>query len=104
MNGKTYLIKEHKWNHLWSGDDRDANWIDFEDNNKDFTINGNDISLNIKVQLDALMNKLTFGKPRLNIDSTMETELSKLVQVLMIVTMIWRLHKDLLEQETEFRR
>ena len=61
MNGKTYLIKgtiNGKPFIIWSDEDAELE-LDFEDNNKDFTINSNDISLNIKIQLDALMNKLT---------------------------------------------
>ena len=61
MNGKTYLIKgtiNGKPFVIWSEDDAELE-LDFEDHNKDFTINSNDISLNIKIQLDALMNKLT---------------------------------------------
>ena len=61
MNGKTYLIKgtiNGKPFIIWSDEDAELE-LDFEDHNKDFTINSNDISLNIKIQLDALMNKLT---------------------------------------------
>lgn len=61
MNGKTYLIKgtiNGKPFIIWS--DKDAEHeLDFEDHNKDFTINGNDISLNIKIHLDTLMARLT---------------------------------------------
>jgi hypothetical protein len=32
--------------------------VDFEDLAKDFTVNGNDISLNIKIHLDAIMAKI----------------------------------------------
>ena len=61
MNGKTYLIKgtiNGKPFIIWSDEDAELE-LDFEDHNKDFTINSNDISLNIKIHLDALMNKLT---------------------------------------------
>lgn len=61
MNGKTYLIKgtiNGKPFIIWSDEDAELE-LDFEDQNKDFTINSNDISLNIKIHLDALMNKLT---------------------------------------------
>ncbi|MFE3869210.1 hypothetical protein ACFX5E_14180 [Flavobacterium sp. LS2P90] len=61
MNGKAYLIKgtiNGKPFIIWS--DKDAEHeLDFEDHNKDFTINGNDISLNIKIHLDTLMARLT---------------------------------------------
>ncbi|RTZ01253.1 hypothetical protein EKM02_06895 [Flavobacterium sp. RSP49] len=61
MNGKTYLIKgtiNGKPFIIWSDEDAELE-LDFEDQNKDFTINSNDLSLNIKIHLDALMNKLT---------------------------------------------
>lgn len=61
MNGKTYLIKgtiNGKPFIIWSDEDAELE-LDFEDHNKDFTISGNDLSLNIKIHLDALMNKLT---------------------------------------------
>ena len=61
MNGKTYLIKgtiNGKPFIIWSDENAELE-LDFEDRNKDFTINSNDISLNIKIHLDALMNKLT---------------------------------------------
>ncbi|MFV8368080.1 hypothetical protein [Flavobacterium sp. LB2R40] len=61
MNGKTYLIKgtiNGKPFIIWSDKDAELE-LDFDDHNKDFTINSNDISLNIKIHLDALMNKLT---------------------------------------------
>ena len=61
MNGKTYLIKGTINGTpfiIWSDEDAELE-LDFEDHNKDFTISGNDLSLNIKIHLDALMNKLT---------------------------------------------
>jgi len=61
MNGKTYLIKgtiNGKPFIIWSDEDAELE-LDFEDQSRDFTINSNDISLNIKIQLDALLNKLT---------------------------------------------
>lgn len=61
MLGKTYLIKgtiNDKPFIVWSAEDAELE-MDFEDPNKDFTVTGNDMSLNIKIQLDALMLKLT---------------------------------------------
>jgi hypothetical protein len=61
MFGKTYLIKgtiNDKPFIVWSDEDAELE-MDFEDHNKDFTVTGNDMSLNIKIQLDALMLKLT---------------------------------------------
>jgi len=61
MNGKTYLIKgtiNGKPFIVWSDKDAELE-MDFEDHNKDFTVTGNDMSLNIKIQLDAMMLKLT---------------------------------------------
>lgn len=61
MNGKTYLIKgtiNGKPFIIWSDEDAELE-LDFEDQNKDFIINSNDLSLNIKIHLDALMTKLT---------------------------------------------
>jgi hypothetical protein len=59
MNGKTYLIKGTLngkafmiWEYwCWT-------WTRFEDAAKDFTVNGNDIVLNFKIHLDAIMAKL----------------------------------------------
>lgn len=61
MFGKTYLIKgtiNDKPFIIWSDKDAELE-MDFMDNNKDFTVNSNDMSLNIKMQLDALLAKLT---------------------------------------------
>jgi len=61
MLGKTYMIKgtiNDKPFMIWSDKDAELE-MDFMDHNKDFTVNGNDMSLNIKIQLDALMAKLT---------------------------------------------
>ena len=61
MFGKTYIIKgtiNDKPFVIWSDKDADLE-MDFKDNNKDFTVNGNNLSLNIKLQLDALLAKLT---------------------------------------------
>lgn len=61
MLGKTYMIKgtiNNKPFMIWSDKDAELE-IDFTDSTKDFTVNGNDMSLNIKIQLDAIMIKLT---------------------------------------------
>lgn len=61
MEGKTFLIKgtiNGKNFMIWSGKDAELE-MDFADPTKDFTVSGNDLSLNIKIQLDAIMVKLT---------------------------------------------
>jgi hypothetical protein len=60
MNGKTFLIKgtiNGKAFMIWSTSDAELE-LDFEDATKDFTVNGNDIALNFKIHLDAIMAKL----------------------------------------------
>lgn len=60
MSGKTYMIKgtiNGKAFMIWSGKDAELE-ADFEDAAKDFTVNGNDKALNIKIHLDAIMTKL----------------------------------------------
>lgn len=61
MFGKTFMIKgtiNDKPFMIWSDKDAELE-MDFMDSSKDFTVNGNDMSLNIKMQLDAIMIKLT---------------------------------------------
>ncbi|MFV5686076.1 hypothetical protein ACM55I_11565 [Flavobacterium sp. GB2R13] len=61
MEGKTFLIKgtiNGKNFIIWSSEDTELK-MDFADPTKDFTVNSNDVTLNIKIQLDALMAKLT---------------------------------------------
>lgn len=61
MEGKTFLIKgtiDGKNFIVWSGKDAELE-MDFADSTKDFTVNSNDVTLNIKIQLDALIAKLT---------------------------------------------
>ena len=61
MLGKTYLIKgtiDGKNFSIWSSQDAELE-MDFADPTKDFTVNSNDLTLNIKIQLDGLMAKLT---------------------------------------------
>jgi len=61
MEGKTFLIKgtiDGKNFIVWSGKDAELE-MDFADPTKDFTVNGNDVTLNIKIQLDAVMAKLS---------------------------------------------
>lgn len=61
MEGKTYLIKgtiDGKNFTIWSGKDAELE-MDFADPIKDFTVTGDAVTLNIKIQLDALMAKLT---------------------------------------------
>ena len=61
MEGKTFLIKgtiDGKNFVVWSGKDAELE-MDFADPTKDFTVNSNDVTLNIKIQLDALIAKLT---------------------------------------------
>lgn len=61
MEGKTFLIKgtiDGKNFVVWSGKDAELE-MDFSDPTKDFTVNSNDLTLNIKIHLDALKAKLT---------------------------------------------
>ncbi len=61
MEGKTFLIKgtiDGKNFVVWSGKDAELE-MDFADPTKDFTVNSNNVTLNIKIQLDALIAKLT---------------------------------------------
>ena len=61
MEGKTFLIKgtiDGKNFVVWSGKDAELE-MDFADPTKDFTVNSNDVTLNNKIQLDALIAKLT---------------------------------------------
>ena len=61
MFGKSILIKgtiDGKEFVFWSDKEVELE-MDFNDSSKDFTVNNNDISLNIKIQLDALMAKFS---------------------------------------------
>lgn len=60
MNGKSFMIKgtiDGKSFMVWSAKLVELG-MDFADSSKDFTVNGTDIALNIKIQLDAIMAKL----------------------------------------------
>lgn len=60
MEGKTFLIKGTINDNpfvIWSALDVELE-MDFADSSKDFTVNGGNLALNIKIQLDALMAKL----------------------------------------------
>jgi Domain of unknown function (DUF4382) len=61
MSGKTFLIKgtvNGKEFMIWSDKEIQIK-MDFEDHNKDIAVNGNDLSLNIKLQIDGIMAKIT---------------------------------------------
>lgn len=61
MNGKSFMIKgtvDGKNFVVWSAKEVELE-MDFSDPAKDFTVNGNNISLNIKIQIDAIMAKIT---------------------------------------------
>ena len=61
MNGRSFMIKgtvDGKNFVVWSAKEVELE-MDFSDPAKDFTVNGNDISLNIKIQIDAIMAKIT---------------------------------------------
>lgn len=61
MNGRSFMIKgtvDGKNFVVWSGKEVELE-MDFNDPAKDFTVNSNDISLNIKIQIDAIMAKIT---------------------------------------------
>lgn len=60
MNGKSYLIKgtvNGKTFEVWSTKKIELG-LDFKDPTKDFTVNNNNLSLNIKIQLDAIIAKI----------------------------------------------
>ena len=60
LKGKTYLINgtiNGKKFAIWSDKEVELE-IDFIDPTKDFIVNGNDINLNIKIKLNAIMDKL----------------------------------------------
>lgn len=61
MFGKSILIKgtiDGKEFVFWSDKDVELE-LDFNEPSKDFTVNSNDISLNIKIQIDTLVDKFT---------------------------------------------
>ena len=61
MFGKTYMIKgtiNDKPFIIWSDKDVELG-MGFMDPMKRFTVNGNSMSLNVKIQLDAIMSKMT---------------------------------------------
>jgi hypothetical protein len=61
LEGKTFLIKgtiNDKPFVIWSAEDIELE-MDFIDPTKDFAVNDNSVALNIKIQLDALMAKIT---------------------------------------------
>lgn len=61
MNGRSFMIKGTVGGKnfvVWSGKEVELE-MDFNDPAKDFTVNSNDISLNIKIQIDAIMAKIT---------------------------------------------
>ncbi|MFV8342651.1 hypothetical protein [Flavobacterium sp. XS2P39] len=72
MEGKTFLIKgtiNGKNFIIWSGHDAELE-MDFADPTKDFTVNGTDITLNIKIHLDAIMARLiTLANQNLLVDT-----------------------------------
>jgi hypothetical protein len=85
---------------IWSTSDAELE-LDFEDATKDFTVNGNDIALNFKIHLDAIMAKLiTLANQNLLIDG-MEMESLKLVLVMTMVIRTLGANKDLLENEMD---
>lgn len=60
MNGRSFMIKgtvNGKNFVVWSAKEVELE-MDFNDPEKDFMVNGNDISLNIKIQIDAIMAKI----------------------------------------------
>lgn len=61
LNGKTYMIKGTINNTpfiIWSDKEVELE-MDFMDPTKDFTVSSNNLSLNIKIQIDAILAKLT---------------------------------------------
>lgn len=72
MEGKTFLIKgtiNGKNFIIWSAKDAELE-MDFADPAKDFTVNGNAMTLNIKIHLDAIMARLiTLNNQNLLLDT-----------------------------------
>lgn len=104
MNGKTYMIKgtiNGKPFVIWSDKDAELE-MDFEDPTKDFTVNGNTISLNIKMQLDALMAKIALLA---NQGLLLDTDGDGLIEISTSIddghSSIGYLIKELLENETD---
>lgn len=104
MNGKTYLIKgtiNGKPFIIWSDKDAERE-LDFEDDNKDFLINSNDMSLNIKIHLNALLAKLT---TLANQGRLLDTDGDGVIEISTSSddnhNDIGEMIKDLLEDETE---
>ena len=103
MLGKTFLIKgtiNGKDFVIWSAEDTETE-LDFSDSTKDFTVNDNNLNLNIKVQLDALMEKLTeFSNNGLLVDTDADGIIEITTNVDDEHSSIGRILKKLLEDET----
>ena len=103
MLGKTFLIKGTINDIpfvIWSAEDTETE-LDFSDSTKDFTVNDNNLNLNIKVQLDALMEKLTeLSNNGLLVDTDADGTIEITTSAEDGHSSIGRILKELLEDET----
>lgn len=103
MEGKTFLIKGTINDNpfvIWSALDVELE-MDFTDSSKDFTVNGGNLALNIKIQLDALMAKLALLA---NQGLLLDTDRDGIIEITTGLddghSTIGHLIKELLENET----
>lgn len=103
MLGKTFLIKGTINDIpfvIWSAEDTETE-LDFSDSTKDFTVNDNILNLNIKIQLDALMEKLTELS---NLGQLVDNDKDGIIEITTGTddghSSLGRILKELLEDET----
>jgi hypothetical protein len=103
LEGKTFLIKGTVNGTpfvIWSAEDTVLG-MDFADSTKDFTVNDNNLNLNIKIQLDGLMAKLT---ALANQNLLLDTDGDGIIEITTGVddghSLIGHIIKELLESET----
>lgn len=103
IEGKTFLIKGTINDNpfvIWSALDVELE-MDFTDSSKDFTVNGGNLALNIKIQLDALMAKLALLA---NQGLLLDTDRDGIIEITTGLddghSTIGHLIKELLENET----
>jgi len=103
LEGKTFLIKgtiNDKPFVIWSAEDIELE-MDFLDPTKDFAVNDNSVALNIKIQLDALMAKITeFANQGMLLDTDGDGIIEITTGVDDNHSKIGHQLKDLLENET----
>jgi hypothetical protein len=85
---------------IWSAENTETE-LDFSDSTKDFTVNDNILNLNIKIQLDALMEKLTELS---NLGQLVDTDGDGIIEITTGAddghSSLGRILKELLEDET----